>query len=198
MDSDSSTRGNRWLERSGIEGEAYDSQYTVRAQAGENVHGEADFVEGFRPRSVLDAGCGTGRVAIELARRGIEVVGTDIDRRMLETARRKAPHLEWHQGDLATIDLGRKFDAIVMAGNVMIFLAAGTEGAVLKNMARHLAPGGVLISGFQLGTGYLDIAEYDRLAEEAGLSAVERWSTWQRDPWDTRSTYALSVHRLGT
>ncbi|HEX8228686.1 MAG TPA: methyltransferase domain-containing protein [Chloroflexia bacterium] len=197
MDSDSATRSNRWLERSGIEGEAYDVQYTVRSQAGENVHGEADFVEAFGPKSVLDAGCGTGRVAIELARRGIDVVGTDIDPRMLETARRKAPHLEWHQGDLATIDLGRKFDAIVMAGNVMIFLTAGTEGLVLKNMARHLAPGGVLISGFQLGTGYLDIEEYDRLAEEAGLSAVERWSTWERDPWDSRSTYALSVHRLG-
>jgi SAM-dependent methyltransferase len=197
MDSDNPTQNNPWLERTGVEGEAYDVQYTVRASAGENVHGEADFVEAFGPKTVLDAGCGTGRVAIELARRGIGVVGVDIDPRMLETARRKAPHLEWHQGDLSTIDLGRKFDAVVMAGNVMIFVTAGTEGAVLKNMARHLAPGGVLISGFQLGTDYLDIEEYDRLAEEAGLEAVERWSTWQRDPWDSRSTYALNVHRLG-
>jgi trans-aconitate methyltransferase len=116
---------------------------------------------------------------------------------MLDTARRKAPHLEWHQGDLSTIELGRKFDAIVLAGNVMIFLTAGTEGAVLENMARHLAPGGVLITAFQLSTGYLDIADYDRLAAEAGLTTVERWSTWQRDPWDVRSTYALNVHRLG-
>jgi hypothetical protein len=67
---------------------------------------------------------------------------------------------------------------------------------VLKNMVGHLAPGGVLISGFQLGTGYLSIAEYDRLAKEAGLEPLERWSTWQRDPWDTRSTYTLNVHRL--
>jgi trans-aconitate methyltransferase len=116
---------------------------------------------------------------------------------MLETARRKAPHLEWHQGDLSTIDLGRRFEAIVMAGNVMIFVTRGTEGAVLKNMAQHLAPGGVLVSGFQLGAGYLDIGEYDRLAEEAGLEPLERWSTWQRDPWDASSTYALNVHRLG-
>jgi SAM-dependent methyltransferase len=197
MESDGSTQSNRWLERPGVEGEAYDVQYTLRAQAGENVHGEADFVVTFAPRSVLDAGCGTGRVGIELARRGIEVVGVDIDPRMLETARRKAPHIEWHQGDLSSIDLGRKFEAIVMAGNVMIFVTAGTEGRVLKNMARHLAPGGLLISGFQLGTGYLDVEEYGRLAEEAGLQALERWSTWQRDTWDSRSTYALTVHRLG-
>ena len=83
MDSDSPSQSNRWLERSGVEGDAYDVQYTVRAQAGENVHGEADFVETFGPKSVLDAGCGTGRVAIELARRGIDVVGVDIDPRML-------------------------------------------------------------------------------------------------------------------
>jgi SAM-dependent methyltransferase len=196
MDSDSTARRNRWLDRQGVEGDAYDLQYVDREKAGENVHGEADFVEAFRPRSVLDAGCGTGRVAIELARRGVTAVGVDIDPRMLETARRKAPHLEWHQGDLSTIDLGRKFEAIVMAGNVMIFVTSGTEGAVLKNMAGHLVPGGVLISGFQLGTGYLSIAEYDRLAQDAGLEPLERWSTWQRDPWDARSTYALNVHRL--
>jgi SAM-dependent methyltransferase len=198
MDPNNPAQRNRWLERPDIEGDAYDVQYTERAKAGENVHGEADFVETFGPKSVLDAGCGTGRVAIELARRGIEVVGVDIDQRMLETARRKAPHLEWHQGDLATIELGRKFDAIVLAGNVMIFLTAGTEGAVLKNMARHLAPGGVLITAFQLSTGNLDIAGYDRLAAQAGLATVERWSTWQRGPWDARSTYALNVHRSGS
>ncbi|HVF99982.1 MAG TPA: class I SAM-dependent methyltransferase, partial [Chloroflexia bacterium] len=139
MDPGGTTRRNRWLDRQGVEGDAYDIQYTEREKAGENVHGEADFVEAFGPTSVLDAGCGTGRVAIELARRGIATVGVDIDPRMLQAARRKAPHLEWHVGDLSTIDLGREFDAVVMAGNVLIFVTPGTEGAVLKNMARHLS-----------------------------------------------------------
>lgn len=144
---------------------------------------------------MLDAGCGTGRVGIELARRGIEVVGVDIDPRMLNTARAKAPHIQWHLGDISLVDLGRTFDAIVMAGNVMIFVAPGTEGAVLKNMARHLAPGGVLIAGFQLSMAYLDLDEYDRLAEEAGLALIERYSTWDRQPWRWESSYAVSVHR---
>jgi SAM-dependent methyltransferase len=174
---------------------APDAPYEARARAGENVHGEADFVESFHPGSVLDAGCGTGRVAIELARRGIEVVGVDLDPGMLATATRKAPHLEWRLADIATVRLGRRFHAIVMAGNVMIFLAPGTEGAVLKNLAGHLAPGGVLIAGFQLATGYLDLDTYDRLASEAGLALYQRWSTWQRDPWNDLSNYAVSVHR---
>jgi SAM-dependent methyltransferase len=191
--------GNRRSRTGDVRGGEYDAPYEAPARAGgwagENAHEEAGFVESFHPKSVLDAGCGRGRVAIELARRGIEVVGVDIDPGMIGTAARKAPQLEWHLGDIATVRLGRRFDAIVMAGNVMIFLTPGTEGAVLKNLARHLAPAGVLIAGFQLAMGYLDLDRYDRLARAAGLALHERWSTWQRDPWDDFSTYAVSVHR---
>lgn len=196
MDPDNEGAPNRWLQTEKVDTGAYDARYTEREQAGENVHGEADFVESFGPGSVLDAGCGTGRVAIELARRGIDVVGVDIDPRMLERARYKAPHLDWRLGDLATVDLGRTFEAIVMAGNVMIFLTPGTEGTVLRNMARHLEPGGVLIAGFQLAMGYLELDEYDRLAEAASLEISQRWSTWDRDRWNGLSNYAVSVHRL--
>ncbi len=143
---------------------------------------------------MLDAGCGTGRVGRELARRGLDVVGVDIDPEMLATARRKAPGVEWHLADLATVDLGRAFDAIVMAGNVMIFLQPGSEGAVVANMARHLAPGGVLIAGFQLLADRLSLARYDEVATDAGLEPAERWSTWDRDAWQPGGDYAVSVH----
>lgn len=187
--------GNRWLRTRAISGDAYDATYERRAAAGENVHGEADFVEAFGPRSALDAGCGTGRVGRELARRGVDVVGVDIDPAMLDTARRKAPDVDWRLGDLAHIDLGRAFDAVVMAGNVMIFLAPGSEGAVIANLARHLAPDGVLIAGFQLDERRLPIERYDALCEAAGLFAAERWATWDRDPWAEGGGYAVSVHR---
>jgi SAM-dependent methyltransferase len=186
---------NRWLNRGGVDGEAYDRTYAERAARGENVHGEADFVERLGPRAVLDAGCGTGRVAIELARRGIAVVGVDLDPRMLARARKQAPALSWHLADLATIRLPRAFDVIVLAGNVMIFLAPGTEGAVVANLARHLAPGGALVAGFQLASGYLPLEQYDRLAAAAGLHLVARYSTWDGAPWTPRDTYAVSVHR---
>src|SRR5437762_12901640 len=141
---------NRWLETRSVSGAAYDATYERRAAAGENVHGEGDFVERFKPASVLDAGCGTGRVGRELALRGFDVVGLDIDPEMLATARAKAPDVRWELGDLASIDLGRTFDLVAMAGNVMIFLAPGSEGAVLANLARQLAPGGRIVAGFQL------------------------------------------------
>jgi SAM-dependent methyltransferase len=190
------TGENPWLASRNRSGDAYDANYETRAAAGEDVHGEADFVEAFRPRSVLDAGCGTGRVARELARRGVSVAGADIDAEMLATAQRKAPDLDWRLADLASVDFGRQFDAIVAAGNVMIFLTPGSEPAVALNMARHLSPGGLLIAGFQVLPGRLAIARYDEICADAGLVLRERWSTWDRDPWQVGGNYAVSVHGL--
>jgi hypothetical protein len=99
------------------------------------------------------------------------------------------------QADLASFDLGRTFDVVVAAGNVMILLTPSTEPAVLLNVARHLQPAGLLVAGFQLRAGHLTLAEYDRAAAAAGFRLEERFSTWDRDPSDTTSPYAVSVHR---
>lgn len=155
---------------------------------------------------MLDAGCGTGRVAIELARRGHHVVGVDLDPAMLDLARDKAPELSWIQGDLATVVVSpesgtsggtgerRLFDAVVAAGNVMIFLERGTEAAVVANIAAHLRPGGVLVAGFQLSDGYMALHVYDALAERNGLEFESRYSTWEGAPFEG-GDYAVSVHR---
>ena len=150
----------------------------------------------FAPRSVLDAGCGTGRVAIELHRRGLDVVGVDLDPAMLDRARAKAPTVPWVHADLVDVDLGRRFDVVVSAGNVMIYLEPGTEAAVVANLARHLEPGGHLVAGFELQPGRYDLASHDEAATAAGLTLAERWATWDRDPYvPGEGTYAVSVHR---
>ncbi|HEV2953934.1 MAG TPA: methyltransferase domain-containing protein [Candidatus Dormibacteraeota bacterium] len=191
----------RWAKSGGPRGEDYDRRYEIAEATGQDVHGEADFVLRFGPRTVLDAGCGTGRVARELARRGVAVVGVDLDARMLEPARRKAPDLEWIEGDLAGLDLRdpegrrRRFDLILLAGNVMIFLDPGSELTVLRSLTQHLNPGGRLVAGFSLG-GELGQPGYDQLTRMAGLELLERWSTWDRAAWQPEGTYCLSVHRL--
>ena len=172
----------------------YEGAFEARAASGQDVHGEADFVERLGPRSLLDAGCGTGRVGRELARRGVQVVGVDLDPTMLAVAQRKAPDVVWRIGDLATVDLGRAFDAVLLAGNVMIFLAPGTEAAVLANMARHTQPSGMVIAGFQLLAGRLSLDRYDQLAAAEGLLLRERWATWDREPCAPAGDYAVSVH----
>jgi SAM-dependent methyltransferase len=195
---------NRWMKGDVPRGALYDRRFEELAAAGADMHGEATFVESYGPGSVLDAGCGTGRVAIELSRRGYEVVGIDMDPAMLEAARHKAPQLQWIVADLAdpemadpTLGIGRHFDIVVMAGNVLIFVAPGTEGSVLSNMAARLVPGGILIAGYSLTPGGLTVATHDELAARSGLFLEDRWSTWDRQPFDRTSTYAVSVHRIG-
>jgi SAM-dependent methyltransferase len=187
-----------------MRGDEYDAAMAQRL-AGRNPHGEADFVqevcgrafEALEPEgvAVLDGGCGTGRVGIELARRGFDVTGVDVDVGMLEVARQKAPNLRWVVGDLAEVRFERLFDLVVLAGNVMIFVGRGREGAVLGNLAGLLRAGGCLVAGFQLAAGGFQVGDYDELAAAAGLELVERWRTWGRDPFVAGGEYAVSVHR---
>lgn len=184
-------------------GEDYDARFVELAAQGRYLHGEADLVEwllrgeaALPPASatVLDAGCGTGRVAVELARRGMSVVGVEVDTGMLDVAREKAPELTWVLGDLARGPApGGPFDLVVAAGNVMIFLQLGTEAAVVQNLAAVLRPQGLLVAGFQLGR-QLPLARYDELCTAAGLSLLARFSTWDREPYRGED-YAVSVHQ---
>ena len=116
---------------------------------------------------------------------------------MLEVARAKAPEVAWHQADLADPGLfaGESFDVVVMAGNVVIFVAPGTEAAVVANMARLTRAGGVVIAGYSLRRGGFGVESYDELAASAGLVLEERWATWDRQPYEPGDDYAVSVHR---
>lgn len=198
----------RWQDLAGDdEGEAYAARLAARAATGASMHGEADRVEavlgGVRGR-VLDAGCGTGRVAVELVRRGHEVVGTDLDASMLAVARREAPHVAWVEADLADltdVDLGDPFDLVVCAGNVVPLLADGTEPAAVAAMAAVLRPGGTLVCGFGLDAAHLPLdhapvtlEQYDAWCGDAGLALAERYATWEGAPFDGGG-YHVSVHR---
>lgn len=186
---------SRWnRQRTARRGADYDERWRRMAAAGRSVHGEVDFACGYEPVSVLDAGCGTGRVAIELAARGVDVVGVDLDAAMLEQARAKAPNLRWVDGSVQDVSLGRSFDVVLTAGNVMIFVEPGTESLVVENLARHLAPEGVLVSGFQLGQGY-ELDDYDADCSSAGLALLDRYATWEGAPFVPDGDYAVSVHR---
>jgi SAM-dependent methyltransferase len=195
----------RWTDVAGEEpGRRYAARFDRAAAAGANVHGEADLVEHLvAPGStVLDAGCGTGRVAIELAGRGYRCVGVDISDSMLAVARERAPASEWHCADLARLDLGRVFDVVLAAGNVIPLLAAGTEPDVVHRLADHVVTGGLLVAGFGLDADHLplddapvDLRAYDRWCSDAGLVLDQRWATWDRVEWDGGG-YAVSVHRM--
>jgi SAM-dependent methyltransferase len=198
---------SRWEEVVGDDRERadrYADRFAAAAAAGQDVHGEAHLVHALLPgpARVLDAGCGTGRVAVRLAELGHEVVGVDVDPLMLDRARRDAPHVTWVVADLAQLALeGAPFDLAVAAGNVVPLVAAGTEPAVVAAVAGHLRPGGLLVAGFGLDPAHLpldeapfDLASYDAWCDRAGLVLEARWATWDRAPYDGGG-YAVSIHR---
>src|SRR4051812_1173936 len=124
------------------EGDEYQERFDALARSGTDVHGEAGFVLSLGPTTVLDAGCGTGRVGIELDRRGVTVVGVGCGASMLATARRLGPAVRWVEAGMTAVDLGEQFDVVVMAGNVPLFTPPGTQAALVAGGARPLRPGG--------------------------------------------------------
>ncbi len=182
--------------RAGIDLNEYHVRWQRMEQRGEASHGEANFIESLHPTSVLDAGCGMGRVAIELHRRGIDVEGVDLDDDLLAFARADAPHLTWHLCDLATISFGRSYSVIAMPGNVMIFCRTEDRAKIVANLARHLEDNGLMVAGFSLDTsgGALTLTEYDKACTDAGLTLVDRFATWDRAPYEG-GNYAVSVHQ---
>ena len=89
---------------------------------------------------VLDACCGTGDLALAGAQAGGNVTGLDFSERMLERARRKAPELDWLQGDLLALPFDdASFDAATVG-----FGVRNVEDipAALRELRRVLRPGG--------------------------------------------------------
>ena len=177
-----SSAWRRWREQVDLD------EYEARFKG----HGEADLVASLAPSSVLDAGCGTGRVAIELAGRGIDVLGVDADPDMLERAQRRRPDLTWVLADLATVALERRFEVVVMAGNILPFAEPASRAAIVATCAAHLAPGGRLVVGAGLQLGWPSADDLDAWAGSAGLVLVDRFGDWDRGPFV--GAYAVSIY----
>jgi SAM-dependent methyltransferase len=192
----------RWVEwRRSVDLDKYDARWESMAARGDNVHGEADAVERLatehfegRRIDVLDAGCGTGRLGIELNRRGHRVVGADLDPDMIDRARAKAPDIEWHVADLAQFTIDRRFDVIVLAGNIFLFCAPGSQSNIVTNLANHLNPGGLLVAGWsQEDRPDAYLAQHLIAHGEAnGLGLVSAWKNWEGDVFDD-GDYAVIV-----
>ncbi len=179
----------------------YRDRFRELAAEGADLEGEARFVDAIAPRpadstssGVLDAGCGAGRLGGALHRRGHLVVGVDADEVLLEEARSVHPGPRWLLADLAELDLGETFDVVVAAGNVMVFLAPGTEAQVVARLAAHVAPDGLLVLGFRLDRHY-GLADLDRHLAAAGLVLEHRFATWDLRPMTEDADFAVTTAR---
>jgi SAM-dependent methyltransferase len=146
--------------------EAYASAYDV-IYSEKDYAGEAELVTRLltehsqRPvQSLMDLGCGTGRHAFELARRGYDVVGVDRSAAMLGQARAQAAaeglSVRFELGDVRNLDLGRKFDAALLLFAVLGYQTETPDVlATLGSARRHLEPGGLLLFDVWYGPAVL-------------------------------------------
>ncbi|MDR7251815.1 SAM-dependent methyltransferase [Nocardioides sp. BE266] len=142
----------RW-ELAGEDNLGYGEKFGRMVADGEDVDGEArlaDVLVG-RGARILDVGSGMGRVSAALVARGHRVVAVEPDSRLVAQSRQTYPDLEVVEADVLGVDpdqLGGGFDLAVVVGNVMVFLAEGTERDVLARIRDQLAPRGRVLVGF--------------------------------------------------
>lgn len=190
----------RWFTEHG-EGHAqwYVERFRNMAAEGADLAGEARFMDAVVARSsrILDAGCGPGRVGAELFARGHTVVGVDVDPELIAAAQADHPGPRWIVDDLSGFTLDEQpFDAAVVAGNVMAFVAVGSETAVLSRIAAHVRADGVVVVGFGTDRGYA-LGDFDAHCRAAGLTLEHRFATWDLRPWRDDADFAVTVLRTG-
>jgi SAM-dependent methyltransferase len=171
------------------------------AAEGADLVGEARLVDAMTPRRarILDAGCGPGRHGAYLYAQGHHVVGVDADPTLIAAADEDYPGPRWLVADLADLDLAAEgerdpFDAALLAGNVMLFVAPGTEAAVLRSVGRHVADDGFVITGFHVNRD-LTLGAFDRAIAEANLRVEHRFATWDLRAWHDDADFAVTVLR---
>lgn len=179
----------------------YIDRFRTMAAEGADLDGEARLVDAMLPRRsrILDAGCGPGRVAGALADRGHDVVGVDVDPALIAAAEVDHPGPRYVVADLAELDLAdhgepEPFDAAVVAGNVMAFVAPDTEADVIARVAAHLRRDGFVIVWFGTDRGYA-LADFDAHVAAAGLDLEHRFATWDLRPWHDDADFAVTVLR---
>ena len=188
--------GERW--------DFYTARFAQEYGEGADLEGEARFVDVLAPRAarVLDAGCGTGRIAAALHRMGHTSVGADRDARLVEIARERYPGPIFLTSDLLALtpDLlvaagaPASFDVIVLAGNVMVYLAPGSERDVLRVLGGLVVPGGAIVTGFHTDREYR-VPALDEDAAATGLVLEHRFATWHLAPWFPEAEWAVTVLR---
>ena len=136
--------------------------------------------------AILDVGCGSGRHAIELARRGYIVTGLDVSQGMLQEAQKKAGKanvsITWIHGDAAGFSLDRQFDGVIgLCEGAMGLLGSqddpiGQPLAILQNIAAALKPQAKCL--FTVLNGFALIRKYSQSEVEQGrfdpLALAER------------------------
>ena len=148
--------------------------------------------------AVLELGCGTGRVAIPIARSGVETVGVDSSTAMLDVARGKARHLGLGDdslrlvlADMRELSLDRQFAlAIIPFRGFLALLTVEDQRRTLSRIREHLAPGGMLAFDIFVPDLNMLLQEGDTAYHLRDVTDPESGATyvlWQQSSFDNHN-----------
>ncbi|MBM9459799.1 class I SAM-dependent methyltransferase [Nocardioides sp. zg-536] len=195
----------RWA-LEGARTSGYGTRFAELIERGEDVDGEARLADAMVPRGarILDAGSGMGRVGAYLLARGHRVLAAEPDPVLVAQSRRTYPDLRVVPAEILALDAATlraaggpdELDLVVCVGNVLPFVAEGTEADVLRRLGELLAPGGRILVGFHLTGGPASARSYspaEFLADvaAAGLLVQHRFGGYDLRPVDDQ--YAVWV-----
>ena len=139
---------------------------------------------------VCDLGCGSGHIGAHLQSLGLQVIGIDLSRGMVEEARRRYRQVRYEMGDMLDLKLEESSLGGIVALYSIIHLRREDLGKAFRGMSRVLKPGGLLLVAFHRGRGEIhededlgypvsfdctlfEPEEVSRAMEGAGLEIVE-------------------------
>ncbi|MHA1565150.1 MAG: class I SAM-dependent methyltransferase [Alphaproteobacteria bacterium] len=138
--------------------------------------------------SVLDLGCGTGELAVELGKNR-SVTGVDPAAAMLDIGRQRpgGDHVTWCHADARTVRLDRRFDLVVLTGHAFqVFLTREDQRAALLTIAAHLKPDGVFVFDSRnialRGPKTQRREDSSHLIDDPELGEIEAWCDSAYDP----------------
>ena len=150
-------------------------------------------------QSVLELGCGYGRVLAALARPGLQLWGLEIDPALIELARRRVAalpasareQLRIVTGDMRRFDLHRTFDRILIPHSGLYCLMSDEDVlACLDTARRHLSSGGTILidayaaDEFHHTSSAADLSAQDLVPVTAVEARGTRWQVFERSRWD--------------
>jgi SAM-dependent methyltransferase len=132
-------------------------RYTFDSEEGKKRIEEIEryFVEfkDFLGKRVLDVACGAGLFSFWLEQKGYEVVGVDINKRMIELALKTKKKYKFKShfllSDAANVNLEGKFDSAIIFGNTLFSLSPKTFVNIIKNVKKHLKENGYVIINYR-------------------------------------------------
>jgi ubiquinone/menaquinone biosynthesis C-methylase UbiE len=149
------------------------------------------------PRTLLHLGCGAGRHD-EFFKQHFSVTGVDISRGMLDMARVRHQDIEYIEGDMRTVRLGRQFDVVAIPDSIDYMGSLPELRMAIETAVSHLKPGGILLIVYKTQEIFRDNNfAYIGEQEDLHVTLLENNYTNRYRPHTYEATLVYLIRRRG-